>query len=95
MFWNEWWAWAIAGLVLAILEVVVPGWVFLGFALGAGATALLLAVGGPVGGSMAGSIALLLVVFAVLSLVAWLVLRKVFGLHGGSVKTFDHDINEN
>ena len=94
MIWNEWWVWAVAGLVLAILEVVVPGWIFLGFALGAGATALLLAAGGPLGATMAGSIAILLVVFAVLSLVAWIVLRKLFGLRGGSVKTFDHDINE-
>ena len=94
MIWNEWWVWAVAGLVLAILEVVVPGWIFLGFALGAGATALLLAAGGPLGAPMAGSIAILLVVFAVLSLVAWIVLRKLFGLRGGSVKTFDHDINE-
>ena len=95
MWWNEWWPWAVAGLVLAILEVVIPGWIFLGFALGAGATGLLLAIGGPVGSSMAGSMSLLLVVFAMLSLVAWMLLRKVLGLRGGSVKTFDHDINEN
>ncbi|RYH06397.1 NfeD family protein [Tropicimonas sp. IMCC6043] len=94
--WNEWWVWAVAGLVLAILEVVVPGWIFLGFAVGAGAVALLLAVGGPFAAAMSGSVALLLVVFAVLSVIAWLVMRRVFGLRGGgSVKLFDHDINEN
>lgn len=94
--WSEWWVWAVAGLVLAILEVVVPGWIFLGFAVGAGAVALILGVGGPLAAAMSGSIALLLVVFAVLSVVAWLVMRKVFGLRGGgAVRTFDHDINEN
>jgi len=95
MWWSEWWAWAVAGLVLGILEVLAPGWIFLGFAVGAGVVALLLAVGGPMAAAMSGSVPLLFVVFAVLSLAAWLVFRKVFGLRGGSVKTFDHDINEN
>lgn len=95
MWWSAWWAWAVAGLVLAILEVVLPGWIFLGFAVGAGIVALLLAVGGPTAAAMAGSVPLLLVVFAVLSLIAWIVFRKVFGLRGGGVKTFDSDINEN
>ena len=95
MWWSEWWAWAVAGLVLAILEVLAPGWIFLGFAVGAGVVALLLAAGGPAAAAMAGSVPILLVVFSVLSLVAWLIFRKVFGLRGGSVKTFDHDINEN
>ncbi len=94
MVWNAWWVWAVAGLVLAILEVLAPGWIFLGFAIGAGVTALLLAAGGPFSAAMAGSLPVLLVVFAVLSLIAWLALRRVFGLRGGSVRTFDHDINE-
>ncbi|MDV7143796.1 hypothetical protein R3X27_14005 [Tropicimonas sp. TH_r6] len=95
MIWNEWWAWAAAGLVLAILEVFAPGWIFLGFAVGAGVTALLLAMGGALGGALADSLPTLLVTFSVLSLAAWLVMRQVFGLRGGSVKTFDTDINEN
>jgi hypothetical protein len=33
--------------------------------------------------------------FAVLSLVAWIVLRRLFDLKTGSVKTFEHDINDN
>ncbi|MFD0982006.1 MULTISPECIES: NfeD family protein [Tropicimonas] len=94
MVWSTWWAWVIAGLVLAILEVLAPGWIFLGFAVGALATGLLLWVGGPLGAMMAGSLPLLFLVFAVLSLVAWLALKRIFGLSGGSVKTFDEDINE-
>jgi membrane protein implicated in regulation of membrane protease activity len=84
----------VAGMLLGILEVLAPGWIFLGFAVGALGTGLLLWVGGPLGASMAGSLPMLLLVFAVLSLVAWLVLRRVFGLKGGSVTTFDSDIND-
>ncbi len=91
MWWATWWAWMVAGLVLAILEVLAPSWIFLGFAIGAGLTGALLWLGGS---AMTGSVTLLLLVFALLSLVAWLVLRQVFGLKGGSVKTFDSDINE-
>ncbi|WP_439118076.1 NfeD family protein, partial [Nereida ignava] len=32
---NTWWAWAAFALVLAILEVLAPGFVLLGFAIGA------------------------------------------------------------
>ncbi|WP_417472428.1 NfeD family protein [Leisingera sp.] len=88
-FWALWWVWGAAALVLAILEVLVPGFVFLGFAIGAAAvTALLLLGGGSIGLSP------LLLVFAALSLVAWLILRRLFALPKGQVKTFDHDIND-
>ena len=32
---NEWWIWMVAALVLAIAEVLIPGWIFFGFAVGA------------------------------------------------------------
>jgi hypothetical protein len=35
-----------------------------------------------------------LVVFAAISAVAWVVLRQVFGVRKGQLKTFEHDINE-
>ena len=44
--------------------------------------------------SLSVGLPLLLLIFAVLSLVAWLGLRRVFALPHGQVKTFDHDINE-
>lgn len=87
--WALWWVWMAAAVGLAILEVLAPGFVFLGFAAGAAVTGALLALGispsGPV----------LALIFALVSLVAWLVLRKLFALKGGSVKTYDHDINDN
>ncbi|WP_068118385.1 NfeD family protein [Tropicimonas marinistellae] len=93
MWWSTWWVWMVAGLALAILEVLAPGWIFLGFAIGAAATGGLLWIGGPLSFAIEGSMPLTLLVFAVASLVAWLVLRKVFGLRGGSVKKYDDDIN--
>ena len=49
--WHEWWVWIAAGVVLAILEVMVSGYVLLGFAAGAVLTGVLLALG-VLGGSL-------------------------------------------
>jgi membrane protein implicated in regulation of membrane protease activity len=89
-FWMLWWVWCAGALALAILEVLVPGFVFLGFALGALAGGVLLLV---FGGAGLGLPALLLV-FAALSLAAWLLMRRFFALPTGQVKSFDHDIND-
>lgn len=94
MMWAIWWAWLVAALVLAILEIFLPGFIFLGFAVGAAITGILVVVGGPLAGWMTGSLPLTLLVFAVLSLVAWIVLRKVVGVRQGQVKIWDRDINE-
>lgn len=95
MLWSAWWGWAAGALVLGILELAVPGYIFLGFAAGALALSALFGLGGPLAVWLSGSLPLTLVTFAVLSLVAWFVMRRVFGLKsGGEVKTFDHDIND-
>ena len=94
MIWATWWVWMVAALALGILEVLAPGYIFLGFAIGAGLTGVMLGVGGPGAAAMAGSLPLTLVVFAVLSVVAWLVLRRVLGVRKGQVKIWDRDINE-
>ena len=88
--WELWWVWIAAAIGLAIIEVLAPGFLFLGFAIGAAITGLLVAL------SAAGSMTLpvLLLVFSGLSLVAWLVLRRSFKGPKGQVKTFDHDIND-
>ncbi|MCI5095378.1 MAG: hypothetical protein MRY77_03615 [Rhodobacteraceae bacterium] len=87
--WSLWWVWVSAALLLAILEVLVPGYVFLGFAAGALAVGLILLNTG-----MTLGFPILLLIGAALSLVAWLVLRKLFALPKSKVKTFDHDIND-
>lgn len=90
VLWSIWWVWMAAALVLAILEVLAPGFVFLGFALGSLAVGLLLLLG--IGATL--SLPILLLIFAALSLLAWLVLRRLFALPTGQVKIIDKDIND-
>ena len=33
--WATWWVWVVAGFALGVVEVLVPGFIFLGFAIGA------------------------------------------------------------
>ena len=65
-FWLTWWIWMAAALALGILEIVLPGFIFLGFAIGAAITGILLILPGliPVwqlGHSMAAAVVLGLV----------------------------------
>ncbi|HBH00047.1 MAG TPA: hypothetical protein DDY29_15445 [Rhodobacteraceae bacterium] len=83
--------WMVAGLGLGILEVVVPGYIFLGFAIGALATGALIGIGG---GALGLSMSWTLLIFALLSLGAWLALRSALGIRRGQVKTWHRDINE-
>ena len=87
--WTEWWVWMSGALILATLEVLIPGYIFLGFALGAGMMGLLILFG-----VSATGLAITLVIFAVLSLISYLVMRKVFGLRTGQVKVWDTDVND-
>lgn len=90
---NTWWLWLAAGVVIAIFEVAFPGYIFVGFALGSIATGLLL-WSGLAPGWMVDSTVNALMVFAVLSLLSWLLLRFTLGVRKGQSKTFDRDINE-
>ena len=88
--WGIWWLWVVAGFGLGVLEVIVPGFIFLGFAIGAVVTGLLVLVG-----ILGGNLAVLILIFALASLVAWFALRAVFGVRQGQVKLWDKDINDN
>ncbi|WP_099827072.1 NfeD family protein [Oceaniglobus indicus] len=94
MTWSDWWVWAVAAVVLGIAEVLLPGFVLLGFAIGAGIVALVFLIGGPMAMWLAGSWPLTLLFFAVLSLVGWIALRRFFGVRHGQIKYYDHDIND-
>ncbi|MEM6277340.1 MAG: hypothetical protein AAF714_10350 [Pseudomonadota bacterium] len=88
-----WWVWAAFGLILVILEIVLPAGVLLGFAIGAGVVAILLAIGGA--SAVGGTVGWMLVIFASVSLIAWLILRYVFRLRvGQQVKVWKTDIND-
>lgn len=86
---SVWWVWTASALALAILEVLVPGFVFLGFAIGAAGVGLVVGFG-----LLSLSWPLLLVIWAGLSLAAWLVMRQIFALPERQVKRFDHDVND-
>ena len=85
-----WWAWAILALALAFLEIIVQAFVFLGMTIGAACVAVMMLLGGA---DIIGAPASLLL-FAFTSLVATLILRRVFALPKGQVKTFYSDIND-
>ena len=89
MMWNVWWVWIVAGFALGVLEVLAPGYIFLGFAIGAVGTGILVGIG-----LMGGSLPALLLVFAVASVLAWLALRRTMGVRKGQVKLWDKDIND-
>ncbi len=89
-WWTLWWVWMAAAMVLGILEVLVPGYIFLGFAMGAMVMAGVVLIGIP-------SVTLpwSLVAFTALSLIAFLVVRRALGRQRGDVKIWDRDINDN
>ncbi len=89
MIWQLWWVWAAAAVVLVILETLLPGYILLGFGIGAGVVSLLIAIGADLG------LEVLLLIFAVVSLIAWIGMRKVFGIPGDEARRIDHDINDN
>jgi inner membrane protein len=89
MWWATWWAWVVAGFVLGVAEVILPGYIFLGFAIGAVLTGGLIGIG-----VLGTSLSFTILVFAVLSLLAWIGLRRALGRHEGQVKVWDKDVND-
>lgn len=86
---SIWWVWLAAALALAVIEVLLPGFIFLGFALGALAMAVIVGLLAP---ALSGPVALAL--FAALSLVAWVVLRALFRKQSSGARHIKHDIND-
>ena len=86
--WSLWWVWLAAALILAIIEVAVPGFIFLGFAVGAAVTALLVLMPFELG------LTALLAVFAIASLMAWVILRKLFRATDDQTRIIHEDINK-
>lgn len=87
--WNVWWVWIVAGFSLGVIEVLVPGFVFLGFAIGAVITGLAMWLG-----IIGGSLPVTLAIFAVLSLISWIVLRRIVGVAENQTKLWQKDIND-
>jgi len=85
---HIWWVWLCAALALALIELVAPASVFLGFALGA------LAMTAVVGFGIISNTSALLALFAGLSLLAWILLRLVFKRQSSGARVVTRDINE-
>ncbi|MEP3348087.1 MAG: hypothetical protein ABJN34_16945 [Litoreibacter sp.] len=95
ILWNQYWVWFTLALVLGVLEVLMPGYILLGFALAAGLIGLVFAVGVGPAEAMMNSLPVTLSVFGGASLLVWLGLRHYFGRREGQVKVWDKDINDN
>ena len=89
LIWNQWWAWICFGLLLGVLEILLPAYVFLGFSGGAVATGLL-----KWAGVATGSLPWTLVVFAVISGVISVGLRATLGTPTRKPKIWRTDIND-
>ena len=87
--WTVWWVWIVAGFALGVLEVIVPGYIFLGFAIGAVCTGILMAAG-----VLGSSFTVTMLIFALASLAAWYALRTALGKHEGQVKIWHKDVND-
>lgn len=86
---GSWWAWVVLGFALGVLEILAPGYIFLGFAIGAVLTGVVVGLGVTAG------VPALILIFAIASVIAWLVLRRTMGVRRGQVKIWDRDINDN
>ncbi len=84
-----WWVWICIALALGVVELLAPGFIFLGFAIGA------LIMAGIVAFVAGINVPPLLALFAVLSLLAWIGLRLVFRRQSSGARIVTRDINEN
>jgi membrane protein implicated in regulation of membrane protease activity len=83
-----WWLWRGGALALGLLALFIPGTIFLGFALGAAAMAVIAAFAPDFSGPP------VLALFGFLSLLAWIVLRRVFRKQSSPTRIVTKDIND-
>lgn len=91
MIWQQPWIWLVAGLVLGIAETILPGFILLGFAIGAVLTGALLWLGV----LATAPVAVVLLVFAVGSAAGWFLLKRLFTRPDQGPKIWRRDINDN
>ena len=84
-----WWVWVCIALALGVVELLAPGFIFLGFAIGAIIMAAIVAFFG------ISNAPALLALFAILSLLAWIALRLAFRNQSSGARIVTRDINEN
>ena len=88
-----WWVWIVLALVLAIIEVLAPGFIFLGIAIGAALVGLMILV---LPETMSGLTPnAMLALFGGLSLLSWIVLKMLFRRQSSGAKIVTRDVNDN
>lgn len=87
-FLHVWWVWLCGALALALIELIAPASVFLGFALGALGMTAVVALG------LFTNTSVLLALFAGLSLMAWIALKVAFKSQSSGARIITRDINE-
>ncbi|NNK15342.1 MAG: hypothetical protein HKP51_00395 [Sulfitobacter sp.] len=102
---SLWWVWICIALGLGVIELLAPGFIFLGFAIGAVIMAGIVAVVSRTETTVISlndiaifdttNIAALLAVFAIVSLGAWIVLKAAFRKQSSGARIVTHDINDN
>lgn len=89
-FWQNGWVWIIAAALIALIELVVPGYVFL--SLGVAAAVIGLAL---LAGVWGAGLAVTLLVAAIIAAGVMLSLRRIFGTSRGEKRVWRRDINDN
>lgn len=89
MLWQHAWVWVVVAAVLGVLEMALPGFFLLGFAVGA------LLVAGLVWLGVLGSLPVMVLVAALAAVPVWLLARRLAGVRPGQTRIWDRDINEN
>lgn len=87
--WALWWVWGIGAIALFALEIFAPGFLFLGFGIGAAVVSLLTGLG-----ALPNSLPILALIFAVVSMGSWFAMRRIFGVRASDVKIWEKDIND-
>lgn len=85
---SLWWMWICIALVVGLIELLAPGFIFLGFALGALVMAAVVFVAPGM------SVPLMLALFAILSLISWILLRQIFKRQSSGARIVTRDIND-
>lgn len=87
------WIWIAAAACLAAVETFMPGYLLLGFGIGAGIVAVALVPLADAARALPYAPLMLLAIWSALSIAAWLALTAVFG-RPSRRRTADRDIND-
>lgn len=87
--WTNGWLWIAAGLLAALSELILPGYILLGSAAALVVMGVILLAGfWPFGLPAA------LIATGILSALAWIWLRRWLGVQKGQLRIWDRDIND-